>query len=114
MLRSPATPFVPITKPTVRSEPPSSRTCSGSRKNDAKVRKKQKFASVTRTNAGAHSVPSVDLPLIPAQYTCPAMASERQREIRQRRKRRKESRKLRDRNRVKEVRKVRATRKGGK
>src|SRR6185503_13640870 len=67
-LSSPATPFVPITNPTVRSEPPRSRTCSGSRKNDANVRKKQKFATATRANAGDTSGVS-DLPLTRPQYT---------------------------------------------
>src|SRR5438876_1196543 len=47
-LTRPARPLVPITRPIVRSVPPSARTCSGKRKNDAKVRKKQKFAPVTR------------------------------------------------------------------
>src|SRR5438876_996256 len=47
-LTRPARPLVPIARPIVRSVPPSARTCSGKRKNDAKVRKKQKFAPVTR------------------------------------------------------------------
>ncbi len=47
-LTRPARPLVPITTPIVRSVPPSARTCSGRRKNEAKVRKKQKFAAVTR------------------------------------------------------------------
>ena len=49
---SPATPLVPITSPMVRSEPPSARMCSGSRKNEAKFRKKKKLAAVTRTKRG--------------------------------------------------------------
>src|SRR5436190_7746729 len=111
-LTNPAIPFMPITNPTVRSEPPSARTCSGSRKNDANVMKKQKFATVTRRNAGDSSEAPSDLPVTASQYTCPAMASERQREIRRRRKRRKESTKLRDREHAKEVRRQRASRKG--
>src|SRR5262245_25407640 len=58
-----------MTNPTVRSEPPSARTWSGSRKKDAKVRKKQNFAIVTRTNAGDSRDTSSDLPLTAAQYT---------------------------------------------
>jgi hypothetical protein len=84
----------------------------GRRKKDAKVRKKQKFATVTRKNAGETNDARSDLPLTAAQYTWRAMASERQREIRRRRKRKKERRKVRDRDRAKEVRKERATRKG--
>ena len=76
--------------------------------------KKQKFASVTRRNAGESSGARSDLPVTASQYTCPAMASEREREIRRRRKRRKESTKLRDREHAKEVRRQRAARKGGK
>jgi hypothetical protein len=105
-------PFVPMTNPTVRSEPPSARTWRGSRKNDANVRKKQKFATITRRNAGETSDARSDLPVTAAQYTWRAMASERQREIRRRRKRKKERRKVRDRDRAKEVRKDRVARKG--
>src|SRR5204862_7621252 len=47
-LTRPARPLVPITSPIVRSVPPSARTCSGRRKNEAAVRQKQKFAAVTR------------------------------------------------------------------
>ena len=93
-------------------EPPSARTWSGSRKNEAKVRKKQKFATITRTKAGETSDARSDLPLTAAQYTWRAMASEREREIRRRRKRQKERRKVRDRDRAKDVRKERAARKG--
>src|SRR5438094_5556202 len=51
----PAPPLVPITSPIVRSEPPSARTCSGRRKKEANVRKKKKFAAVTRTKRGVSS-----------------------------------------------------------
>jgi hypothetical protein len=37
-----------MTNPTVCSEPPSARMCSGSRKNEANVMKKKKFATATR------------------------------------------------------------------
>jgi hypothetical protein len=67
---------------------------------------------MTRTKAGEARDARSGLPLTAAQYTWRAMASERQREIRRRRKRKKERGKVRDRDRAKEVRKVRAARKG--
>src|SRR5262249_9629275 len=54
-LSRPERPVIPIAKPMTRSLPPSARTWSGSRKNDAKVMKKQKFATVTRLNCAVRS-----------------------------------------------------------
>src|SRR5262245_58267286 len=54
----PERPVTPITRPMVRSLPPSARKWSGRRKNEAKVRKKQKFATVTRAKAAARRASS--------------------------------------------------------
>jgi len=74
-LTRPARPLVPITSPIVRSVPPSARTCSGRRKNEAKVRKKQKFAAVTRAKQAVRVEGGMDrsarrsLPRRAAHYT---------------------------------------------
>ena len=120
----PETPLVPITSPIVRSEPPSSRTWSGRRKNEAKVRKKQKFAAVTRRKRGVSSRSSaagapasawgarIDdaarLAATGAALYMPRMGTERRRELRRRRKRRRERLKQRRREQARERRKQRA------
>jgi hypothetical protein len=95
-LTRPARPLVPITTPIVRSVPPSARTCNGRRKNDAKVRKKQKFAAVTRAKqavrveGGMGPIGASRLAAASRALYRPRMATERRRELRRRRKRRRE------------------------
>ena len=52
---SEASPDAPIAAPITDSLPPNARTCSGNRKNEAKFKKKKKFASVVNRNGPVSS-----------------------------------------------------------
>src|SRR5436309_1930806 len=87
---------------------PSARTCSGRRKNDVKVRKKQKFAAVRRAKQAVRvegdmgAMGATRLAATRRALYRPRMATERRRELRRRRKRRRERLKQRRREQQKE------------